>query len=86
MAQLPDCLGAQAPSASLVVPDDLALLQRLVPELPWGQNVILLAKVKDLCARRWYVEQTITHGWSRNVLALQIGSRAYPTSDRHRQE
>ena len=56
---------------------DLAILQQLVAKLPWGQNIILMEKVKDIRARRWYVEQTITHGWSRTILALQIDSRAH---------
>ena len=64
-------------SAQLLLHDDLTKVQQLVAQLPWGQNVILLDRVKDLRARLWYVQQTITHGWSRSVLALQIGSRAY---------
>jgi predicted nuclease of restriction endonuclease-like (RecB) superfamily len=57
--------------------DGLAKVQQLAARLPWGQNVILIEKVKDLRARLWYVQQTITHGWSRSILALQISSRAY---------
>ena len=36
-----------------------------------------MEKVKDLRARLWYVQQTITHGWSRSILALQIKSAAH---------
>ena len=67
----------QTPSAQLAATKDLVILQQLVAKLPWGQNVILIEKVKDLRARLWYVQQTITHGWSRNLLALQIKSAAY---------
>lgn len=67
----------QAPSAQLTALDDLIKVQQLVAQLPWGQNVILLDKVKDLRVRLWYMQQTIKHGWSRSVLALQIDSRAY---------
>ncbi len=35
-----------------------------------------MAKLKDLATRRWYMEQTLANGWSRNVLALQIDARA----------
>ena len=38
---------------------------------------ILIEKVKDLPTRRWYMEQTLANGWSRNVLALQIDARAH---------
>ena len=36
-----------------------------------------MEKVKDLPTRRWYMEQTLVGGWSRNVLALQIEARAH---------
>lgn len=45
--------------------------------VPWAHHVILMEKVKDLSARRWYMEQTLANGWSRNILALQIGARAH---------
>jgi predicted nuclease of restriction endonuclease-like (RecB) superfamily len=49
----------------------------LLWSVPWAHHVILMEKVKDLPTRRWYMEQTITNGWSRNVLALQIDARAH---------
>ncbi len=45
--------------------------------VPWAHHVILMEKVKDLATRRWYVEQLLANGWSRNVLALQIDARAH---------
>lgn len=45
--------------------------------VPWAHHVILMEKVKDLPTRHWYLEQTLANGWSRNVLALQIGARAH---------
>jgi predicted nuclease of restriction endonuclease-like (RecB) superfamily len=36
-----------------------------------------MQKVKDLPARRWYMEQTLANGWSRNILTLQIEARAH---------
>jgi len=41
-----------------------------------------MEKVKDLPTRRWYMEQTLANGWSRNVLALQIGARAHARQGR----
>jgi predicted nuclease of restriction endonuclease-like (RecB) superfamily len=67
----------QTPSAQLNVPDDLVILQQLAAKLPWSHHVLLLEKVKDLRARLWYVQQTITHGWSHSILALQIKSEAH---------
>ncbi|MEO8360705.1 MAG: PDDEXK nuclease domain-containing protein [Vicinamibacteria bacterium] len=43
-----------------------------VASLPWSHNVILLQKLSDRKSRLWYAAKAIEHGWSRNVLALQI--------------
>ena len=51
--------------------------QQAVAQLPWGHNVRLLDMVKKPAERLWYTEQAIQHGWSRNVLVLQIESRLY---------
>ena len=45
--------------------------------VPWAHHVVIVQKVKDLATRRWYMEQTLANGWSRNILALQIGARAH---------
>ena len=42
--------------------------------LPWGHNLLLLHKLADRAARGWYAAKAVEHGWSRNVLALQIDS------------
>jgi len=54
-----------------------AILQQLVAKLPWGHNVRLLDHVKSAVERLWYAEQTVAHGWSRNVLVMQIESGLY---------
>lgn len=56
---------------------DEQIVQQLVAQIPWGHNVRLLDYVKSPVERRWYAEQTIANGWSRNVLILQIESRLY---------
>lgn len=57
--------------------DPKAILQQLAAQLPWFHNIILMEKVKDLAVRLWYMQQTLAQGWSRNVLALMIQSRAH---------
>lgn len=52
-------------------------LPQAVAEIPWGHNTVLVEKVKDPVARLWYAQQTIEHGWSRNVLVHQIESDLY---------
>jgi len=49
----------------------------LLWQIPWGHHVWLLEKVKDIEARRWYMEQTLANGWSRNVLTTMIESQAH---------
>lgn len=56
-------------------------LQQLVGEIPWGQNLLIMSRVKDLGARRYYLEMTAELGWSRNVLLNQIKARAYERHD-----
>lgn len=54
-------------------PED-EIVQQVVGQLPWGHNVRLLDLVKGPAERLWYAQAAIQHGWSRNVLALQIES------------
>lgn len=52
--------------------------------IPWFHHVVLMQKVKDLTARRWYMEQTLVNGWSRNTLVMQINAQAYARHGRAR--
>lgn len=56
---------------------DHAILQQLVAEIPWGQNLLILEKVADKNARKYYLKATAEMGWSRNVLLNQIKAKAY---------
>ena len=56
---------------------DFPNLQRLVAEIPWGQNLTILSKIKDIVAREYYIESTKKCGWTRPVLTMQIESQAY---------
>jgi predicted nuclease of restriction endonuclease-like (RecB) superfamily len=49
----------------------------LLWSVPWGHHVLLLLRIKDAATRRWYMEQTLANGWSRNLLALQIEAEAH---------
>ncbi len=77
VAQLPPAATVPQTAAESASGDDFAILQQLAARIPWTHHILLIQKVKDLHARLWYVRQTIEHGWSRNVLALQIDGRAY---------
>jgi predicted nuclease of restriction endonuclease-like (RecB) superfamily len=53
---------------------DEAIVQAPLAQLTWYHNLTLLEKVKGREERLWYARQSIEHGWSRNVLVLQIES------------
>ena len=38
---------------------DVQIVQQLVGQFPWGHNIRLLDKVKDLAERLWYIHKTI---------------------------
>ena len=43
-----------------------------ITQIPWGHNVLLIEKIKDVDLRLWYIEQIIKNGWSRNTLVSMI--------------
>lgn len=53
---------------------DPTILSQLVTELPWGHNILLFQKIKDPTLRLWYLQKALAHGWSRNILSMQIES------------
>ncbi|MDR1915141.1 MAG: DUF1016 N-terminal domain-containing protein [Synergistaceae bacterium] len=56
---------------------DFEFVQRAVAQIPWRHNVTLLDKVKNAEERKWYIQEIINNGWSRDWLAAQIESRLY---------
>lgn len=51
---------------------DPAVLQGRLATLPWYHHVALLDKLDEPADREWYARSALEHGWSRDVLALQI--------------
>ena len=56
---------------------DFSTVQQPVAQIPWGHNILLMEKVKDLPTRLWYMSQTIEQGWSRDTLTAMIKGRAH---------
>ncbi len=56
---------------------DREIVQQAVAQLPWGHNVVLLDRLPDLATRLWYARKALEHGWSRNILQLQIDGRLH---------
>ena len=46
-------------------------------QIPWGHHQIILNKIKDTDEALYYVQNTIKHGVSRNVLIHQIETNLY---------
>lgn len=51
-----------------------AFLQSILARISWSHHVILMDKEAHLGKRFWYMLNTLEHGNSRNVLAIQIES------------
>ncbi|MDP9157767.1 MAG: PDDEXK nuclease domain-containing protein [Pseudomonadota bacterium] len=56
---------------------DAEFVQQPAAQLPWFHLCTLLDKVKDPEQRSWYAGKTLEHGWSRQVLTMQIETAAY---------
>ncbi|HNX78019.1 MAG TPA: PDDEXK nuclease domain-containing protein [Candidatus Rifleibacterium sp.] len=54
---------------------DEQIVQQAVGQLPWGHNLVLLAKLKEREERLAYAQKAIENNWSRNVLVMQIETR-----------
>jgi len=52
-------------------------LPHVVAEIPWGQNILILEKIKDSKKRFWYAQKTLQNGWSRAVLWHHIDTHLY---------
>lgn len=52
-------------------------VQQLVVQIPWGHNILIFRKIKDLKAAEFYLLSTIENGWSRNILDLQIDTQLH---------
>ena len=51
---------------------DRSIVQEPLAQLTWYHNLALLEKLTDAQQRLWYARRTLEHGWSRNILTLQI--------------
>jgi predicted nuclease of restriction endonuclease-like (RecB) superfamily len=54
-----------------------AIAKQLVAQIPWGHNLTIISKVKNVDEALFYVQKTIQNNWSRSVLTHQIESQLY---------
>jgi predicted nuclease of restriction endonuclease-like (RecB) superfamily len=62
---------------SQLVTESAGAAIELLSLLPWGHNLVLLQKLKELNTRLWYARAALEYGWSRSVLLIQIESRLH---------
>jgi len=51
--------------------------QQAVDQLPWGHNILLMYEVKNKQEREFYIQKTKEHGWSRDILSIQIETKLH---------
>ncbi|MFH0790356.1 MAG: PDDEXK nuclease domain-containing protein [Candidatus Omnitrophota bacterium] len=56
---------------------DKTIVQQVVAQLPWKSNIALLDKLNSIEERLWYAKKTLQHGWSHNILTIQIEACFY---------
>ena len=56
---------------------DLEKVKKLIADVPWQHNILIIQKVKDPKARIFYLQSTIKNRYSRAVLLHQIKADAY---------
>jgi predicted nuclease of restriction endonuclease-like (RecB) superfamily len=51
--------------------------QQAVDQLPWGHNITLMYEIADKKEREFYIQKVKEHGWTRNILSMQIETNLY---------
>ena len=51
--------------------------QQAVDQIPWGHNILIFSKSRNIDEAGFYIRKTIENGWSRDVLGLQLKSHLY---------
>ncbi|MBI4650700.1 DUF1016 domain-containing protein [Candidatus Desantisbacteria bacterium] len=74
--QSPDLIAKQAVSQLPEIQNNQHPVAQII-QIPWGHNIIIVTKCKSVKEALYYVQNTITHNWSRSVLVHQIESGLY---------
>jgi hypothetical protein len=52
-------------------------VQEVLAQIPWYHHIALLEKCGSPEERLWYARESAAHGWSHNILTLQIEARLH---------
>lgn len=56
---------------------DFQIVQVALAQISWYHNITLIQKCADEKQRFWYAQKALEHGWSRNVMTMQIERGLY---------
>ena len=51
-----------------------SIVQQFIAQLSWCHNVRVLDRIKDRPTREWCLPAALEHGWSQEILVIQIKS------------
>jgi predicted nuclease of restriction endonuclease-like (RecB) superfamily len=68
---------AKLAASSISPPLVAKFTSEVLLSIPWIHHITLIEKIKDLKTRHWYMQSIIDFGWSRNVLVMQIETKAH---------
>jgi predicted nuclease of restriction endonuclease-like (RecB) superfamily len=74
---LPQPVAKLAPALETPAKPCPRIVQDLLAQIPWGHNILLMEKFKDLPTRLWYAQQAIVNGWSRDTLTSMIKNHTH---------
>ena len=52
-----------------------SIVQQAVELIPWGHNILIFSKSKQLDIALFYINATLKNNWSRSVLDIQIDTK-----------
>jgi predicted nuclease of restriction endonuclease-like (RecB) superfamily len=55
-------------------------VQQVVALIPWGHNILIIMRCKDISEALFYIKNTVDNNWSRAILQAQMESRLYQRS------
>ena len=65
---------------------DLNDLIKLLSSVPWGHNILIMQRIKDIQERIYYLKSSAKYGWTRAVLLNQIKANSYQRRHIHSQQ
>ena len=72
LAQIQEMPILQARLAKFTISADGDFVQVPLAQITWYHHISMFPKVKDMALRAFYMTETAIHGWSRDIMLMQI--------------